>query len=133
MIPAGTQLCFNVPNHLRFDCNVVQPFCNVAATLHLQQKNSYYYTKLQLHCTWSVTVTSRTRHRTFKTHQGTIRQGHQLHRKMECRSLCLNIQMWLMKEKYVIARADHKTLLKKRTELIPKCCNRNKYILRNIK
>ena len=36
-------------------------------------------------------------------------------------------------EKYVIARANHKNLLNKRTELISKCCHRNKYILKNIK
>ena len=41
--------------------------------------------------------TSRTRHRTFKTHLETTRQRHQLQRKMECRSLCLNIQMWVKK------------------------------------
>ena len=36
-------------------------------------------------------------------------------------------------EKYVTARANHKNLLNKRTELISKCRHRNKYILKNIK
>ena len=36
-------------------------------------------------------------------------------------------------EKYVIARANHKNLLNKRTELISKCRHKNKYILKNIK
>ena len=36
-------------------------------------------------------------------------------------------------EKYVIARANHKNLLNKITELISECRHRNKYILKNIK
>ena len=36
-------------------------------------------------------------------------------------------------EKYLIARANHKNLLNKRTELISKCCHRNTYIFKNIK
>ena len=35
-------------------------------------------------------------------------------------------------EKYIIARAEQKNLLNKRTELISKCCHRNKYILKNL-
>ena len=45
----------------------------------------------QIHFEW----TSRIRQRTFKTHLETGRQRHQLHRKMECRSLCFNIKMWI--------------------------------------
>ena len=41
--------------------------------------------------------TSRTRHRTFKVHLETTRQRYQLQRKMEYRSLCLNIQMRVKK------------------------------------
>ena len=33
----------------------------------------------------------------FKTHLETTRQRHQLQSKMECHSLCLNIQMWVKK------------------------------------
>ena len=36
-------------------------------------------------------------------------------------------------EKYVTARANHKNLLNKRTELISKCYQKNKYILKIIK
>ena len=36
-------------------------------------------------------------------------------------------------EKYVKAKANHKNLLNKRTELFSKCRDRNKYILKNIK
>ena len=36
-------------------------------------------------------------------------------------------------EKYVTARANHKTLLNKKTEIISKCSHSNKYILNNIK
>ena len=36
-------------------------------------------------------------------------------------------------EKYVKAKANHKSLLNKRTELFSKCRERNKYILKNIK
>ena len=36
-------------------------------------------------------------------------------------------------EKYVIAGANHKNLLNKRTELISKYCHTNTYILKNIK
>ena len=36
-------------------------------------------------------------------------------------------------EKYVIARANNKNLLNKRTELISKCRHKDKYILKNIK
>ena len=35
--------------------------------------------------------------RTFKTHLETTREKNQLHGKMECQSLCLNIQMWVKK------------------------------------
>ena len=35
-------------------------------------------------------------------------------------------------EKYVTARANHKTLLNKKTEIISKCSHSNKYILNNI-
>ena len=35
-------------------------------------------------------------------------------------------------EKYIIARAEQKNLLNKRTELISKCRHRNKYILKNL-
>ena len=34
---------------------------------------------------------------------------------------------------YMIARANHKNLLNKRTELISKCRHKNKYILKSIK
>ena len=47
-----------------------------------------------------------------------------------CRSrscdLCLT-------EKYIMARANHKYLLNKRTGITSKCCHKNKYILKNIK
>ena len=36
-------------------------------------------------------------------------------------------------EKYIIARADQKRLLNKRTEFISKCRHRNKFLLRNVK
>ena len=36
-------------------------------------------------------------------------------------------------EKYVTARANHKNLLNKKTEIISKCSHSNKYILNNIK
>ena len=36
-------------------------------------------------------------------------------------------------EKYMVARANYKDLLNKRTELISKCRHKNKYILKNIK
>ena len=36
-------------------------------------------------------------------------------------------------EKYIIARADQKYLLNKRTEIISKCRHRHKYVLKNIK
>ena len=36
-------------------------------------------------------------------------------------------------EKYIIARAEQKNLLNKRTEIISKCRHRNKYLLKNIK
>ena len=36
-------------------------------------------------------------------------------------------------EKYIIARANQKNLLNKRTEIISKCRHRNKFILKNIK
>ena len=45
--------------------------------------------------------------------------------KRKC-DLCLT-------EKYIIARADQKYLLNKRTEIISKCRHRNKYVLKNIK
>ena len=32
-----------------------------------------------------------------KIHPEATRQRHQLHHKMECRSLCLNIEMWVKK------------------------------------
>ena len=36
-------------------------------------------------------------------------------------------------EKYIIARADQKRLLNKRTEFISKCRHRNKFLLKNVK
>ena len=36
-------------------------------------------------------------------------------------------------EKYVIARADQEYLLNKRTEVISKCCHRNKYLVKYVK
>ena len=38
-----------------------------------------------------------------------------------------------LSEKYVIARADQKHLLNKRTEIISKYGHRNKYLIRNVK
>ena len=36
-------------------------------------------------------------------------------------------------EKYVIARAETEHLLNKRTDIISKCCHRNKYLIKNVK
>ena len=38
-----------------------------------------------------------------------------------------------LSEKYVIARADQKHLLNKRTEIISKYGHRNKYLIKNVK
>ena len=64
---------------------------------------------------------------------------HQLDRKMEHRGLCFNIRCGSRKcdiyltDKYLIARANQKNLLNKRTELISKCRHKNKFILKIIK
>ena len=39
----------------------------------------------------------KTKHETFKTYLATARQRYQLHPKMDYRSLCLDIQMWMKK------------------------------------
>ena len=43
IVPASAQRGCNTGNLLQFGCNAVQPFCNVSATLHEQQKQFWLF------------------------------------------------------------------------------------------